>query len=101
MVYLVLEYAYADDYLERRPAYRDKHLALIGEAVDRGEIVLAGPLTDPYDRALIVWAEQARASAEAFVAVDPYVTEGLVLSWQIRPWNVVAGTALPDAAPPA
>ena len=95
MEYLVLEYAYSDDYMERRGLYRDRHLELIGEAVARGEVAMAGPLTDPYDRALIVWAGGTRDAIEEFVKADPYVSGGIVTSWRIRPWNVVAGTHLP------
>ena len=28
---------------------------------------------------------------ERFVAADPYVREGLVKSWRIRPWTVAIG----------
>jgi hypothetical protein len=30
-----------------------------------------------------------RASAEAFVAGDPFVREGVVRRWQIRDWNEI------------
>ena len=46
-MHLVLEYALADDYLERRAAMRDEHLSLAREAHDRGELLLAGALPDP------------------------------------------------------
>ena len=87
-MHLILEYTLADDYLERRTAFRDQHLALIEEAHGRGELLLAGALPDPYDRALLVWTAE-REAAEKFVQDDPYVREGLVTSWTIRPWNVV------------
>jgi len=29
------------------------------------------------------------AVAEAFAARDPYVLNGLVTKWRVRPWNVV------------
>ena len=29
--------------------------------------------------------------AEDFAENDPYVTNGLVTSWRVRPWNVVVG----------
>jgi uncharacterized protein len=52
--YSVLEYALADDYLERRAALRADHLALLRAAHERGELLMAGALPDPYDRALLV-----------------------------------------------
>jgi uncharacterized protein YciI len=86
----VLEYALVDDYLERRAALRDEHLALANQSHQRGELLLAGALPDPYDRALLIWSAD-RATIERFVEKDPYVRHGLVTSWTIRPWNVVIG----------
>ena len=89
-MHLLLEYTLADDYLERRAALREEHLALAREAHDRGELLLAGALPDPYDRALLVWTAP-REVVERFAAADPYVTNGLVTAWTVRPWNVVIG----------
>lgn len=88
--YRVLEYSLADDYLERRTALREAHLRLVQEAHDRGELLLAGALPDPYDRALLIWTAP-REVVERFVEQDPYVRQGLVTGWTIRPWNVVVG----------
>ena len=89
-MHLLLEYTLAADYLERRTALREDHLALAREAHDRGELLLAGALPDPHDRALLVWTAP-RVVVEEFVARDPYVVEGLVTGWTIRPWTVVVG----------
>ena len=90
MTHLLLEYALADDYMERRTALREDHLALATAAHERGELLLAGALPDPFDRALLVWTAP-REVVEEFVARDPYVVQGLVTGWTIRPWNVVIG----------
>ena len=90
MEHLLLEYALADDYLERRAALREEPLALARAAHERGELLLAGALPDPYDRALPVW-RGPREVVEAFAAQDPYVLQGLVTGWTVRPWNVVIG----------
>ncbi len=87
-MHLVLEYVLADDYLERRSALRDEHLALAQAAHERGKLLLAGALPDPYDRALLVWTAP-RNLVETFVQQDPYVVHGLVTAWAIRDWNVV------------
>jgi uncharacterized protein YciI len=89
-MHLVLEYTLAEDYLERREALRDEHLALARAAHERGELLLAGALPDPYDRALLVWTAP-REVVERFAGSDPYVTHGLVTGWTVRPWNVVIG----------
>jgi len=90
-MYLVLSYDLVEDYLERRPEFRDEHLGLARAAHERGELALAGAFADPSDRALLVWSTEDRALVEAFVAKDPYVLNGLVQGWEIRPWNVVVG----------
>lgn len=93
MPYVLLEYQLVSDYLERRGEFREEHLGLAQAAAERGEIALAGALTDPADRALLVFrgddADAARSTAEAFAQGDPYVVNGLVTSWAARPWNVV------------
>jgi uncharacterized protein len=89
-MHLLLEYTLADDYLERRAALREEHLALLTAAHERGELLLAGALPDPYDRALLVWTAE-RDVVERFAEQDPYVAQGLVTSWTVRPWNVVIG----------
>ena len=68
-MYLVLEYVLVEDYLERRAALREEHRALARAASGRGELLLAGGLPDPYDRALLVWTAP-REVVEQFVAAD-------------------------------
>ena len=89
-MHLLLEYALAPDYLERRAALREDHLALVRAAHERGELLLAGALPDPYDRALLVWTA-ALDVVERFAQQDPYVVHGLVTDWTVREWNVVVG----------
>jgi len=89
-MHMVLEYTLVGDYLERRAALREEHLALARAAHERGELLLAGALPDPYDRALLVWTAP-REVVEAFAAADPYVVHGLVTGWTVREWAVVVG----------
>jgi uncharacterized protein YciI len=96
MHYLLL-YDLAPDYRERRAAFRDEHLTLAWQAHDRGELLLAGALSDPADWAVLLFQADSPAPAEAFAAADPYVRHGLVTGWRVRPWMTVAGT---DAATP-
>jgi uncharacterized protein YciI len=92
MHYLLL-YDLVPDYLERRGALRDEHLALAWQAHERGELVLAGALADPVDRAVLLFRGSSPAPAEAFAAADPYVRRGLVRAWEVRPWTTVVGDA--------
>lgn len=92
MTHLLLEFALAPDYLKRRGEFRAAHLALLEGPIARGELLLAGALSDPFDRSLFLWREDARAAAEAFAAADPYGANGLSTGWTIRTWNTVAGS---------
>ena len=91
MAYYLLEYALIDDYLARRTTFREEHLALAREAHRRGNLILAGALAEPPDRAVLIWRTSDRSVIERFIDEDPYVRHGLVTSWTIRPWNVVIG----------
>ncbi len=89
-MYYALFYDTAQDYLERRPAYRNEHLALAAQAHRDGRLVLAGAFQPP-DGALLVFRADSVAAVEEFVRNDPYVKNGLVKSWRIREWTVVIG----------
>lgn len=93
MNYYALIYHLTDDYLQRRPAFRAEHLQLAKDAEARGELVLGGAYSDPADTALLVWRGADAFAAENFVANDPYVKNGLIERWEIRPYTVVIGTA--------
>lgn len=93
MNYYALIYYLADDYMERRPAYRKEHLALAAAAQTRGELVLGGAFSDPADVALLVFRAAGQSEVENFVRHDPYVLNGLVARWEIRPYTIVIGTA--------
>ena len=92
-MHFALIYTLVDDYLERRAPLRDEHLGLARAAADRGELLLGGAFAEPADRALLVWSADSEDVVRAFVDADPYVAKGLVQSWEIRPWNVVVGSA--------
>lgn len=90
MHYLLI-YELAPDYLDRRPAFRADHLRLAWAAHERGELLLGGALTEPSDQAILLFQGDSPAPAERFAAADPYVSNGLVARWQVRPWATVVG----------
>jgi len=92
MAYFALFYHVVDHFVERRTPFRELHLAHAQCASKRGELVLAGALADPADTALIVFRCDSADAAKAFAESDPYVLNGLVQRWEVRPWNVVVGT---------
>lgn len=54
MHYLLL-YTLAPDYLERRAALREEHLALAWAAADRGDLELGGAVNEPTDLAILLF----------------------------------------------
>jgi len=98
MYYYALFYEVVDDFVARRGPFRQEHLRLAAEARGRGEIVFAGALAEPADRALIVFHADDKSKAENFARKDPYVVNGLVKKWQVRPWNVVVGNEQPTSS---
>lgn len=90
-MHYLLMYDLVSDYLERRATYRDEHLRLAWAAAERGELVLAGALTEPTDSAMLLFTGDSAAAAEAFARADPYVLAGLVSQWRVREWSTVVG----------
>jgi uncharacterized protein YciI len=88
-VHYLLLYDYVDNAVERRAPYREEHLRLAREAHERGELVMAGAFADPVDGAAFVFHGEEASVAESFVHADPYVANGVVTAWRIRPWTVV------------
>jgi len=103
MPYFALFYDTVDDYVARRAPLRTAHLERAQAAYARGELLLAGALADPVDRALLIFRAPDKIAVENFARNDPYVTQGLVKKWEVRPWTVVIGNdpTEPGAPPPA
>lgn len=89
--YYALFYDVVDEFVARRAPHREEHLRLARDAHRRGELLLAGALSDPPDRALLVFRAADRSLVEDFARRDPYVINGLVTRWEVRPWAVVIG----------
>src|SRR5229473_7506757 len=98
MNYYALLYELVDDMVTRRVPFREEHLRLARESRERGELVLAGALAEPVDRALLVFYVDDKTKVESFARNDPYVINGLAKKWEVRPWNVVVGNDQPASS---
>jgi uncharacterized protein YciI len=96
-MHYLLFYEVVDDYVTRRQPHRRAHLRYAQPFVERGELLLAGALAEPVDGALLLFESGTPAVAERFAEEDPYVRQGLVTRWRVRPWTTVVG---PRAAIP-
>jgi len=97
MHYLLI-YELAPDYLERRGAFRADHLQLAWAAEG---LIAGGALNDPVDRAVLLFEGDSPVAAERFANADPYVRNGLVTHWEVRPWTTVVGKLAASPVRPA
>ena len=90
-MYYILFYKTVENYVEKREPHREEHLAYANAALQRGDLVMAGALAEPADKAVLVFKAEEASIAEEFAKNDPYVTNGLITEWEVRPWTVVIG----------
>jgi uncharacterized protein YciI len=90
-MYYILFYRTVEGYIEKRVPFRPIHLELVNESHKDGRLVMAGALTDPADGAVLIFKGDSPEVAEEFARNDPYVKNGLIAEWYVRPWIVVAG----------
>ncbi len=90
-MYYILFYKTCEGYTEKRAPYRNDHLAYAQAAHKRGDLILAGALANPVDGAVLIFKGDSPAIAEDFATNDPYVINGLIVEWLVRPWSVVIG----------
>jgi uncharacterized protein len=69
--------------MEAIVAVYPRHKAVVDAFVARGEVIGIGPFSDRTGSLAIF---RSREAAEAFVAQDPFVLEGLIKSYEIRDW---------------
>lgn len=81
----VLIYESSADVMTLAPIHFPAHKARIDEFQGRGELEAIGPFADPRDGAMGIFT--SREAAEAFVAEDPFVLEGVVVGHRILEWH--------------
>jgi uncharacterized protein YciI len=89
----------APDALAKRRIVRPAHLERVHALVQSGRMVLAGPLPaidspDPgpagFAGSLIVAEFESLEAAQAWIAADPYVTDGVFAAVEVHPFLKVA-----------
>ena len=99
-MHFLLFYNYVPDVLERRPQFRGPHIQYAKTSVARGELLLGGAFADPVDGAVLLFSAPSKDLVEDFARKDPYVTGGLVTSWNVRAWTTVIGDGAANPLPP-
>lgn len=75
------------DYLIRRGAYVQPHVAHVWAAMERGDMILGGVVGDPLESAMFLF--RSAESAAEFARNDPYVAQKLFVEWRVVPWTTV------------
>lgn len=88
-MYYILFYKTVENYIERRAPLRGTHLDLVHEFHSEGRLFMAGALAEPPDGAVLIFRGDTPEAAHEFVSRDPYVKNGLITEWSVRPWIVV------------
>ena len=88
MNYYILTYHLVDAYLAERGKYREEHLRICQET---GEIIMAGALDSPADKAVFIFKSESEETAKHFAENDPYYQNGLIKEYSVRKWNVAIG----------
>jgi uncharacterized protein len=83
----VVRYETDSEALARVGEVFPRHRATWQGFLDDGTLLAIGPMADPMQGAMAVFA--TREAAERFVTVDPFVTEGLIARWELLEWNEV------------
>jgi uncharacterized protein len=94
----VVLYTSAPDVMSLAPQHFPAHKARLDAFAARGDLLGVGTFGDPQAQgSMAIFA--TRAAAEAFVAEDPFVLNGVVAAHEIRDWDDILAGAPVVAAP--
>ncbi|HWA00873.1 MAG TPA: YciI-like protein [Caulobacterales bacterium] len=91
MKHFVVFYDYVADFREKRAPHRAMHLAHANASAARDELQLGGAFADDPPMGMLLFKAEAASVAETFARTDPYVLQGVVISWRVREWVSVVG----------
>ena len=84
----VMTYQAVEDFLPLAQQHYPAHAERVQQFAGRGELLMVGTFDEPMDgTAMGVFT--TREAAEEFIAGDPFVRNGVVASWTVRPWDEV------------
>ncbi len=83
----VVFYEASPNVMQLAPVHFPAHKARLDAFHARGELIAVGPYLDPRDGSLAVFSDLT--AAEAFVAEDPFVLEGVVSKHTVKEWREV------------
>jgi uncharacterized protein YciI len=84
----VMTYRAVEDFLPQAQQHGPAHVARLHEFHDRGALLMVGTLDEPMNGDAMGMFT-TREAAEEFIAGDPFVVNGVVATWAVRPWKEV------------
>ena len=87
----VMTYRAVVDFMPLAQQHYPAHAARVDEFAGRGELLMVGTFDEPMDGAAM-GVFTSREAAEQFIEGDPFVRNGVVAEWSVRPWNEVLQT---------
>jgi uncharacterized protein YciI len=87
VAFLHTKYRSMDEVRAKAPEELAAHVSRSREWHESGRLLMAGAFLDrPEDPISTMAVITSREAAEDYVAGDPFVVDGMVSEWQIRPW---------------
>ena len=90
-MHYLLRYQYVDGIDSLREPFRDEHLTRLWAEADAGRVLIAGGAGDPVSEGIIAWDVDDPQVIHDFAVGDPYMTAGLIMSYDVVPWRTVVG----------
>jgi uncharacterized protein len=92
VAFLTTRYRSLDEVRAQAPGELAAHAARSKQWHEDGKLLMAGAFLDRPEEPVSTMAVLAnRQAAEEYIAGDPFVVQGMVSNWQIRPWaNLLA-----------
>ncbi|MCC6703705.1 MAG: YciI family protein [Thermomicrobiales bacterium] len=72
-----------------RARHRPEHRVHLRKLVDEGALLLAGPFEDETSGGMMIFEAESAEAVSAMVNADPFTTEGVFASIEIRPFTQV------------
>jgi uncharacterized protein YciI len=85
---------------DRRAAVRPIHLERIAPLVEAGNILVGGAILDDQGDmvgSVLLTDFESRGAFDAWIDTDPYVTGGVWVDIEVKPYRPAVGAWMPDA----
>lgn len=97
MALYVVEYRYDEDLLNLVRDFRPAHREFLRDLEEQGVLLASGFLRDTiFNGALIILRAESAAEAREILTPDPFATNGLIHSVQVRQWLPTFGPYAKD-----